>query len=117
MTTFAYDVSGNVVKKVMPNGQQEVRTHDGRNRVSTLKNQTSDGIDVAGYAYSYDAAGNVMEIVEDYPAGDLAGRTITNSYDGVYRLTQEIIATAGGSTVTTAYAYDQGHNRTSETVT
>ena len=115
-TTYAYDLSGNIVQKTLGNGLKEVRTHDGRNRVSTLDNQTGGGTDIAGYAYHYDRAGNVMQVVEDYPAGDLLGRTITNSYDGVHRLTQEKIVTTGGSTVTTTYAYDQGHNRTSKAI-
>jgi len=114
-TTYAYDLGGNIVEKILPNLSKEVRTHDGRNRVSTLKNQSSGSTDVAGYSYSYDKAGNVMEVVEDYPAGDLAGRTITNGYDGVYRLLTETIATTGGSMVTTTYVYDKGHNRTSKT--
>ena len=91
-TTYAYDLSGNIVQKTLPNGLKEVRTHDGRNRVSTLRNQNEAGTDISGYTYQYDAAGNVMEVVEDYPAGELPGRTITNTYDGVYRLIQEVIS-------------------------
>jgi len=94
----------------------EVRvTHDGRNRTSTLDNQL-DGVNVAAYAYSYDPAGNVMQVTETYPGGSLDNRTITNAYDGIYRLLSEAIATTGGSTVTTTYLYDKGHNRTSKTV-
>jgi len=59
-TTYAYDLSGNIVEKGVSNGLKEVRSHDGRNRVSTLDNQTAGSADVAGYAYSYDLAGNVM---------------------------------------------------------
>jgi RHS repeat-associated protein len=93
-----------------------VRSHDGRNRVSTLNNQTSGSVNIAGYAYGYDRAGNVMQVTESYPSGGLSNRTITNSYDGVYRLLTEAIATTGGSTVTTTYVYDKGHNRTSKAV-
>jgi RHS repeat-associated protein len=119
-TAYAYDLSGNIVQKTLANSLRELRTHDGRNRVSTLDNRTAAGsgytADIAGYAYQYDRTGNVMQVVEDYPSGDLAGRTITNSYDGVYRLLAEVIATTPGSTVTTSYAYDNGHNRTSKAV-
>jgi len=114
-TSYSYDLSGNMVEKILANGLVEVRTHDGRNRTSTLDNQTG-GVNVAGYAYSYDAAGNVMQVTETYPGGSLDNRTITNAYDGVYRLLTEAIATTGGSTVTTTYLYDKGHNRTSKTV-
>jgi RHS repeat-associated protein len=116
-TSYAYDLSSNIVQKNLGNGTKEVRTHDGRNRVSTLDNQTGGSVDVAGYAYQYDRAGNVMQVVEDYPLGDLPGRTVTNGYDGVYRLLNEEIVTTGVGTVTTAYGYDQGHNRLVKEVT
>ena len=107
-TSYAYDLSGNIVQKTLANGTAEVRSHDGRNRVSTLDNETSVGANLASYGYQYDRAGNVMEVAETYPSGGLSNRTITNSYDGVYRLIQEQIATTGGSTVTTAYNLRQG---------
>src|SRR5580658_7353185 len=102
--TYAYDLSGNLVTKGMPNGVAEQRAHDGRNRVSTLQNVPVGGGSsyLSSYAYEYDRAGNVMQVLETYPGGLLTGRTITNTYDGVYRLTNEQIVT-GGATVTTAY--------------
>jgi RHS repeat-associated protein len=115
-TSYAYDLSGNIVQKSLANGTKELRSHDGRNRVSTLNNQTSGSVNIAGYGYGYDRAGNVMQVTESYPSGGLSNRTITNSYDGVYRLLTEAIATTGGSTVTTTYVYDKGHNRTSKAV-
>jgi uncharacterized protein RhaS with RHS repeats len=93
LTQYAYDLSGNIVQKGLANGTKEVRSHDGRNRVTTLDNQTSGSSNIAGYAYQYDAAGNVMQIVESYTSGSLSGRTIVNSYDGVYRLITESITT------------------------
>jgi YD repeat-containing protein len=117
-TTYGYDLSGNLVIKGLANGMAEKRTHDARNRVSTLENvAVGGGSDVSKYAYQYDAAGNVMEVAETYPGGPLAARTITNSYDGVYRLVSEEIVTAGAGTVTTGYTYDKGHNRLTKVVT
>ena len=117
-TTYGYDLSGNLVEKTMPNGVVEERVHDGRNRVSTLQNLVAVGEGgLSEYAYGYDAAGNVMQVVESYPGGSLAGRTITNTYDGIYRLVNEQIATSGVGTVTTGYTYDKGHNRVNKTET
>jgi hypothetical protein len=119
VTQYAYDLSGNIVKKTLANGTTENRVHDGRNRVSTLDNETGGSANLASYAYQYDKTGNVMYVAETYPTSGvtLSNRTITNTYDGVYRLMTEVIATTGGSTVTTTYGYDKGHNRTSKTVT
>jgi YD repeat-containing protein len=116
-TSYAYDLNGNVVVKSLSNGLEEKRTHDARNRVLTLNNGPSGGGLIADYAYTYDAVGNVTQIAETYGTGGLSGRTITNGYDGTYRLTSEAIATTGSGTVSTAYAYDKGNNRTSRTVT
>jgi YD repeat-containing protein len=80
LTQYAYDLSGNIVKKTLANTTAEKRTHDGRNRVSTLDNETSGGGNLASYAYQYDRAGNVMQVAETYPLGGLDNRTITNSY-------------------------------------
>ena len=117
-TSFGYDLNGNTVIKTLGNGLLEERTHDARNRVSSLNNQNSDGSDLAGYVYAYDLEGNVRQITESYAAGSLAlaARTITNSYDGVYRLVTEQIDTAGSGTVTTLYIYDKANNRVSEYV-
>jgi YD repeat-containing protein len=117
-TTYGYDLNGNVVVKSLSNGLQETRTHDARNRVLALSNGPISGLgEVADYAYTYDPVGNVTQIVETYGTGGLAGRTVTNAYDGTYRLTSEAVATTGGGTVTTGYSYDKGNNRTSKVVT
>jgi YD repeat-containing protein len=115
-TVYAYDLGGNIVQKTLANGTSEKRVHDGRNRTSTLNNVSSSGSALAEYAYQYDAAGNVMQVAETYGSGGLSNRTITNTYDGVYRLLTEAIATTGGGTVTTTYTYDKGQNRLSKTV-
>jgi hypothetical protein len=48
-TTFAYDLSSKIVQKTLANGTSENRTHDGRNRVSTLDNETSGGGNLASH--------------------------------------------------------------------
>ena len=42
-------------------------------------------------------------------------RTVTNSYDSIYRLTKEI-SVAGSTTTTTSYNYDSDNNRLSKAV-
>jgi RHS repeat-associated protein len=115
-TNYAFDLNGNVLVKLLDNGGKEVRTYDARNRVSTLENKAADGSTISKYAYQYDRVGNVMEVAETYPPGSLPNRTITNTYDGTYRLTNEKIVTAGVGTVETAYTYDKGNNRVAKVV-
>ncbi len=65
-------------------------------------------------ATTYDLASNVSSVSETYTGG-LQNRTITNSYDGVYRLLAEA-STVSNVTTTTSYTYDSANNRSIKTV-
>jgi RHS repeat-associated protein len=117
VTTYAYNLNGSIVEKVLPNDVTVACSFDllGRKSLST---NTADGAaqPFAQYIYSHDKQGNLVEIDESYPAGNLDDRIVFNTYDKTFRLENESISTANETTVT-AYQYDDGHNRTQKSVT
>lgn len=125
-TTYGYDLSGNITRKVLPNNTANSSTFDALNRKLTEDTRKVGGGLVSTFDYSqptggfpsgYDKAGNVLYVVENYGHASVKPRRVTNSYDRVYRLATETIAETGGSTTVTSYSYDAGHNRTGKTVT
>jgi RHS repeat-associated protein len=116
LTTHAYDLGGNIVRKDLPNDVTVEKTYDTWSRLSTETN-TAYGASqpFAALDYQYDGVNNVREIVETYPTGNLDDRTVTNSYDAKSRLLTEEIVT-GTNTVLTAYSYDDADNRASMSV-
>ncbi|MFD0895336.1 hypothetical protein KBB96_20635 [Luteolibacter ambystomatis] len=124
VTSYFYDLGGNVTRKVLPNGTENRSTYDALNRKLGEDTRTAAGGLVSRFDYSqspggwptgYDGTGNVLRIVESY--GSISGRTVTNSYDHAHRLTSEVAATTGSGTVTTGYAHDAANNRTQKVVT
>jgi RHS repeat-associated protein len=118
-TTYAYDLGSNITRKTLPNQNYTDTTRDKLGRTLTSTERNASGAMVVKFDYSqamtpfassYDALGNVLKIVETYPAGTLPTRTVINSYDKVYRLNSETI---NGSA--TGYAYDEANNRTAKT--
>jgi len=120
-TSYTYDLAGNVLTQVDPNGHTWSYTYDSRNRKLT---QT----DPLGHAtqYAYDAASNVLTVTR--PDGGVT----TNTYDTMNRLltttdpkgeTTTYTYDASGNMLTTtdargntyAYTYDHLHRRTSLT--
>ncbi|MFT4176593.1 MAG: RHS repeat-associated core domain-containing protein, partial [Luteolibacter sp.] len=124
-TEYFYDLSGNVTRKVLPNGAEALSSFDAFSRKLTETTRTSGGVISAfdysqatgGFPSGYDAVGNVLKIVEQYGGAGMNSRTVTNSYDRTYRLTNEVAEETGGPTVTTGYQYDADNNRTQKTVT
>ena len=128
VTTYGYDLNGNVTRKSLPNGSGTLSTFDALNR--KLSEQTRNGggtgglistfdysQPAGGYPSGYDSVGNVLKIVEEYGHANVNNRTVTNAYDRVYRLETETIVETAGPTITTAYDHDKANNRTTKTVT
>ena len=92
----------------------ETTSHDALNR-ALIQAAASQGNALYEYDYAYDPVGNVDKVTETYPSG-LANRTVTNTYDKIYRLLSETEATASG-TEATAYTYDAANNRLSKIIT
>jgi YD repeat-containing protein len=79
-TTYAYDPASNLTAATYPNGYQAIYIYDQLNRVTGMASQ------VSGYTYQLGRTGNRTG------ANELNGRTLNWSYDGIYRLTDETIA-------------------------
>ncbi len=117
-TYYGYDLNGNIVQKIAPNGDIESETFDALNRSVTQNGVTSvlnGSVSLYNFTYGYDLAGNVLTVGETYPSG-LSNRTVTNTYDAINRLLTETVTGTAPNAVTT-YAYDAANNRTSKVIT
>ena len=103
--TYSYDNNGNVATVLDRKGQVTTYTYDPLNRrtKATYHDSTSTN-------YTYDA-GNRVTTIQEKNAGGTVTATITRTYDGLDRLTQEV--TAQG---TVNYVYDNASRRTSMTL-
>ncbi len=126
VTSYGYDLSGNTVKKTLPNGTTTLCVFDTLNRKLTeITRVTSGGLvssfdysaPTAGYPSGYDKVGNLLQIVEFYGRTDVKARTVLNTYDRTYRLATETLAEVNGTNNTTTYSYDKANNRASKVVT
>lgn len=82
--------------------------YDALNRTTLLEGTSGASLPLYGYTYGYDAAGNVRRVSETYSNTSL-NRVVTNEYDAINRLTQETVTGSGAGT--TAFTYDDAHNR------
>jgi RHS repeat-associated protein len=103
--TYTYDNNGNVATVTDRKSQVTTHTYDALNRrtKATYHDSTSTN-------YTYDA-GNRITQVQEKDAGGTVTATITRTYDGLDRLTQEV--TAQG---TVNYTYDNASRRATMTV-
>lgn len=102
-TTYTYDLASNLATVTYPNGLESQFTYDQLNRVSTMVSS------VAGYSYQRGPTGSLSNVVE------LSGRTINWTYDGIYRLTNESIASdPAGKNGSVGYGLDPVGNRLSQ---
>jgi RHS repeat-associated protein len=125
VTSYAYDLNGNVTRKLLPNGSATNCVFDACNRKLSESTLTSGGALIASFDYSratsgfpagYDAAGNVLAILERYPDG-LENRNVYNTYDKTNRLAVETTYKKSGSTISYSslfYRYDNANNRSSK---
>lgn len=115
-TTYRYDKSGNIREKTLGNSDVIAKTYDKLNRTATITGPGTSGNELYICTNTYDLYGNLARMVETYPGGNLADRTVINTYDEANRLTQEEITT-GAVVVATDYTYDNAHNRITKVVT
>lgn len=103
--TYTYDNNGNVATVTDRKSQVTTYTYDALNRrtKATFHDSTSTN-------YTYDA-GNRITQVQEKDSGGTVTATITRTYDGLDRLTQEV--TPQGQL---DYVYDNASRRTSMTV-
>lgn len=128
ITYYTFDLNGNITRKTLPNGQYTDKIFDRLNRTVKSLTKTLLGVllvstdstaAVAPYSSGYDNMGSLLKTTEQYAHASVKNRTLTNSYDKTYRLTQEILdqSGTGGTVQTTAYQYDRSNNRHRKTVT
>ncbi|MGH9762798.1 MAG: hypothetical protein ACREAC_18400, partial [Blastocatellia bacterium] len=126
VTTYSYDVAGNLSGFLYPNSVQTSYTYNTLNRLTNMtvakvavgggsggSGSGGPSTNLASYAYTLGPAGNRTVVQE------LSGRTVNYSYDDIYRLTAETISsdptTANNGNI--SYAYDAVGNRQSRTST
>jgi RHS repeat-associated protein len=112
-TTYTYDDVGNLVSTAYPNGVTTTYSYDTLNRLVQTVNNGPSGL-ISSYTYILGPAGNRLQVMEAGPA--TTGRTVSYTYDEVYRLIEEHIdepGTANDQTIT--YTYDAVGNRVRKT--
>jgi RHS repeat-associated protein len=101
-TTYTYDTASNVATATYPNNLQSTFHYDQLNRLTALTTPNS------GYLYQLGPTGNRTNATE------LTGRTLTWSFDGIYRLTSETISRdPAGKNGAVGYGLDPVGNRLS----
>lgn len=102
---YAYDDHGRLYQKTFPNGNVEQDTYDAWSRLTARLTYDSQGVLLAGTAYTYDS------LHRKTSATDAQGRATTYTYDALSRLTGE---RRTGEAVT--YTYDAVGNRLTKAV-
>jgi RHS repeat-associated protein len=101
--TFAYDPKGRVTTATYPNGVHGAWKYDANDRVTELIYQDAAKKTIAGWAYTYDAAGNCIQTVKH------DGQAIRYAYDPSGQLVEE----KSGEGEAVKYGYGAGGNRAS----
>lgn len=106
LTSYTYDVVGNLDTMDYGNGVRHDYVYDTLNRLTNLAIETSNIGVHASYAYTLSDSGNRTRVTES------AGRTTDYTYDNLYRLTNETITgDPSGANGSVSYTYDQVGNR------
>ncbi|HET6444925.1 MAG TPA: RHS repeat-associated core domain-containing protein, partial [candidate division Zixibacteria bacterium] len=120
LTSFDYDPAGRLERQNNANGTYALYTYDDADRLVTLNNHKSNGVLISGYSYTYDDAGNCVEMVEaaigttsyDYDALNQLleviypdGRSVDYTYDAVGNRLNSIDSLMGE----TIYEYDEAN--------
>jgi len=108
VTTYGYDLDGNLVTTHNANGTTETRTYDQLNRVTSIVDTGPAGT-IASFAYSYDLAGHVLTET------DMGGRVDKYTYDALGRLTAQSISDPAKGARNLTWSYDLVGNRVAST--
>ncbi|MFL5803189.1 MAG: RHS repeat-associated core domain-containing protein [Roseiflexaceae bacterium] len=98
---LAYDAASRLAQIAYPNGASTSYGYSA-GRLARISHQDGRGRNVASYAYSYDAAGNVTRAIDTTSAGSFA---TSYTYDALDRLTAETYPR-----YSIAYSYDAASN-------
>lgn len=105
LTTYNYDAVGNLDNYVYPNGVTTSYNYNSLNRLASM-NTGVGAVTQSSYTYTLGPAGNRTSVSE------LGGRTVTYTYDDLYRLKSETVANDPHSiNGAVSYDYDAVGNR------
>jgi RHS repeat-associated protein len=104
-TSFSYYSTGLLNTVTLPDGSYVQYTYDSAHRLTQISDGAGNSIQ-----YTLDAMGN-RTATNTYDSSGTLHRTHTRAYNSLNELYQNINA-AGGSAVTTTYAYDYNGNQT-----
>jgi RHS repeat-associated protein len=107
-THYGYDPAGNLVSTEISDGTVETRQYDALNRLVSIETVGPGGGVISGFRYTLGPTGFENSVTED---GD---RSVTYSYDGDDRLTEESIIDPTGGNRSITYTYDAVGNRLTE---
>jgi RHS repeat-associated protein len=110
LTRYAYDAVGRLTSATLPNGMTTTYQYDAANRLTKLSHTATDNTLLSSYSYELDGVGNRVQAVE---ALTETTRTITYTYDDLYRLIKADYSTGENF----QYAYDAVGNRSTYTAT
>jgi RHS repeat-associated protein len=104
-TSYTYDAVGNLANVKLPNGSAVTYQYDSLNRLTNMQSLlTSNSSLLASYAYTLGQAGNRTNVAE-------LSRSVTYTYDNLYRLNSETITNDPSNNGIISYTYDPVGNR------
>jgi YD repeat-containing protein len=109
---YDYDTGNRLTKTSFGNGTEEVRVYDTLNRLKELTSKRG-AIELSKYVYTLDKVGNRKTAIESVNG---QARSISYTYDDLYRLTDEAITDGVNGNRTSGYTYDNVGNRLTKTV-
>ena len=104
VTAYTYDAGGNLLTTAYPNGLTTTYIYNNVNALTGEQIRNAQNAIVHEYVYTVGAAGERTKVTET------GGRSVTYTYDALYRLTKEVTVQSG-VTATTEYTYDAVSNR------
>lgn len=113
---FDYSPLGQITFVDYENGVSTTNTYDSTELYRLSTKVTTDGVDdLQSLTYTYDAVGNITDIVDDSDTD--SSKTVEYTYDDLNRLTAATATdvASGQSTYSETYAYDAIGNITSKT--
>jgi RHS repeat-associated protein len=113
VASYGYDAVGNRTALAQADGTNTTTNFDSRNRLRQLLTRTAAGVLLFGATYDVDATGARTGTGEFDANGPT--RSVGYAYDGVKRLTAEVIARSGQPDHRMEYSYDAVGNRLTKT--
>jgi YD repeat-containing protein len=109
ITTYAYDLSGNLVKTTLPDGTSATSTYDLAGRETAQANLDASGTVLRSESATYTLDGQAAT------STDYRGDTSTFHYDATGMLVSQTQPVSSSANITVSYGYDLAGNRTALT--